>query len=92
MVLSEETLWNIINKAVRGWSEVAGTQRPVDQSRWLTTWRAVFSHAESGKSFEITWNWPSTEMPVGEKMATPTYCEVEQKEVTETKWVPVATA
>ena len=92
MELSEETLESITCGDEPGWSEVAGTRRITDQGRWMTMWEAVFAHAESGRYFEIAWDRPSTEQQEGSEGEPPTYCEVELKDVTVTKWVPVATA
>ena len=85
-----ETIRSILDGREKGWAEVPGTRHIIDQGRWTTTWASVHKHTESGRHFEIVWDWGSTETQEDSETEPPICYEVVQKEVTETKWVPIA--
>lgn len=71
---------------------VKGTREITDQSRWSTTKRAVFLQRSTGKNFRLYWTEGSTEQQDGTEMFydnTVELEEVEEREVTIKKWVPV---
>ena len=71
---------------------VAGSEEIVEQSRWATLKCAVFSQKSSNKHFRIHWSVGSTEQQEGTEMFygdTAELEEVEEREVTVKKWVPI---
>jgi len=87
MELTDAQLWNIVHGDAVGWSKEKDTERIAEQSRWITTFAAVFSHESSGAHIEVFWDRPSTEMQEGSECEI-SYAEVEQREVTELRWLP----
>lgn len=72
--------------------KVKGTQEITDQRRWSTTKTAVFLQKSTGKNFRMHWSEGSTEQQDGTEMFygdTVELEEVEEREVTIKKWVPV---
>jgi len=72
---------------------VKGTEQIIDQRRWSTTSEGVFLHKPSGKHYLLSWSRGSTESQDESpfEYSDPDPIEVEPKEVTVTKWVPVNT-
>jgi hypothetical protein len=71
------------------WAEIGGTRQILDQGRWVTLHAAVFSHKPSGKHYELSWERPSTEQQDGSESDEIGCVEVELREVTKKKWMPV---
>lgn len=72
------------------YDEVPGSVEILDQRRWYNVKRGVFEI--DGKHYAIKWNEPATELQEGQNIwnEDPVLAvEVEEREVTVKKWVPV---
>ncbi len=70
---------------------VKGTKHIIDQSRWYIVSEGVFLHKPSGKHYMLEWSVGATESQDESpfEYSDPKPIEVEPKEITVTKWVPV---
>lgn len=73
------------------WEEIRGTEEIVEQDRWSTTFSAVWLHKPSQKYYSAYYTRGSTEVQEGMDLfpEDPDFYEVECREVTEKKWMPV---
>lgn len=72
------------------WDEQKGREI-VEQGRWNTVYSAIFKHKPTGKFYELCWSQGSTEMQEEHpfEYSDPEPVEVEEREVTVKKWMPV---
>jgi hypothetical protein len=92
MKLTGQEARDVVYDEADEWSEVKGTEEMVDQRRWVTVFEKVFLHVPSGKYYRFCYEQGSTECQESclyeyEDFVEPV--EVELKEVTVSKWVPV---
>ncbi len=73
------------------WEPVEGTEKPLEQRRWVTRYSQIFKHVPTGKFYKLYYELGSTEEQHQQpfEYADPNPIEVELKDVMVKKWVNV---
>lgn len=91
MKLSKGTAQEIVAGELGAWEEVSGTRQIIAHNRWSVVYTAVFRIIPDDKYYQTKWSIGATEIQGEEPFdyTDPIFIEVEQKEITEKKWVPI---
>ena len=91
MELTREEGKDLAYEEIDGWSIIKGTKKMIDQRRWVTVWQAIFEHLATGRHYRMSWELGSTEGQdcIPFEYDDPKLVEVELKEVTIKRWIPV---